>query len=133
MRRLRPSIRRVWLWGPAVLQMAAIFAASSISDVQELPGGTPGWLWHGAGYALLGALLLRALADGRRAGITAATAMAAVLCAALYGASDEWHQSFVPGRSPALDDLAADTFGAALAVGIAWAWAAVGLSRHPSF
>ncbi len=128
----RPFARRLWLWAPVALQMVVIFAASSIPDVQQLPGGTPDWLWHGTGYALLGGLMLRALAGGRRAGVTVATVVAAILCAALYGASDEWHQSFVPGRSATVDDLAADMSGAALAVSLAWAWAAVSPSRHRS-
>lgn len=118
------------MWGPVVLQMAVIFAASSIPNLEELPGGAPDWFGHGAGYALLGALLLRALAGGRRAGVRGATAIAAVLCATLYGASDEWHQSFVSGRSPALNDLAADTLGAAVAAGLGWVWGVASVSRR---
>ena len=118
-------IRRVWLWAPVVAQMAVIFAASSVPNLGELPGGTPDWVGHGAGYAILGALLLRALAGGRRAGVTAAVALWTVLGAALYGVSDEWHQGFVPGRSPSLADLAFDAAGAALAAGLGWAWARV--------
>jgi len=34
----------------------------------------------------------------------------------LYGMSDEWHQSFVPGRDTDLLDLLADTTGGLLAV-----------------
>ena len=34
----------------------------------------------------------------------------------LYGASDEWHQHFVPGRSCELGDWLADSFGAALGI-----------------
>jgi VanZ family protein len=33
-----------------------------------------------------------------------------------YGASDEWHQSFVPGRDADLLDLLADTTGGLLAI-----------------
>jgi VanZ family protein len=49
---------------------------------------------------------------------------AAVLAGSLYGVTDEWHQSFVPGRTPAADDLVADAVGS-----LAGALAAVGASR----
>ncbi len=38
-----------------------------------------------------------------------------VLFCSLYGLSDEWHQSFVPGRDASLGDWLADTIGAVLA------------------
>ena len=41
---------------------------------------------------------------------------ASVVIASLYGASDELHQSFVPGRSPEIGDWVADTLGALIAV-----------------
>jgi VanZ family protein len=37
--------------------------------------------------------------------------------------TDEWHQSFVPERMPAVDDLVADAAGAAAAV-LAGGWLA---------
>jgi VanZ family protein len=36
----------------------------------------------------------------------------------LYGISDELHQSFVPGRTPDVHDWIADTWGAAVAIGV---------------
>lgn len=45
----------------------------------------------------------------RRAGI-------AVLLTVTYGFLDEWHQSFVPGRTPDVRDIIADTTGAILAM-----------------
>jgi VanZ family protein len=47
-----------------------------------------------------------------------------LLVVSAYGASDEWHQSFVPGRSTDVRDWIADTIGAALAIGLyaGWAW-----------
>lgn len=118
--RRRPASERRWgwLWGPVLVQMGLIFAASSIPNLHELPGGTPDWLGHGVGYALLGALALRALANARLDGVTARTAAVAIVIAALYGVTDEFHQAFVPGRSPDLTDLAADTAGAVLAAAI---------------
>ncbi len=96
--------------------MAVIFAASSIPNLGPLPGGVSASLGHSIGYALLGALLLRALARGRLSGVTWGRALAAIALATLYGVSDEAHQSFVPGRSPDRFDVLADCVGAALAV-----------------
>jgi VanZ family protein len=119
-----PSLAaRLWLWGPVGAQMAVIFAASSVTDPGPLTGGAPDWAGHGAGYGVLAALLLRALAGGRLARVTSAAALWAVAGAAIYGVTDEWHQAFVPGRSPSLADLAADTAGAVLAAALGWAWA----------
>lgn len=42
-------------------------------------------------------------------------AMVVLLCL-LYGVTDEFHQSFVPGRTPDVKDLRNDGIGAALAM-----------------
>ena len=42
-----------------------------------------------------------------------------VLFCLLYGISDEFHQSFIPGRFPSVLDLVADTIGAMVVV---WIW-----------
>jgi VanZ family protein len=42
-------------------------------------------------------------------------AFSVVFCS-LYGISDEWHQSFVPGREPSAADWLADTSGAILSL-----------------
>jgi VanZ family protein len=39
-----------------------------------------------------------------------------IIFCSLYGVSDEWHQSFVPGRSSDVLDWVADTIGATVAV-----------------
>ena len=47
---------------------------------------------------------------------------AAVVAAILYGASDEFHQMFVPGRSAELGDLIADGMGGLIGASLAmWA------------
>src|SRR5262245_36462838 len=95
--------------------MTVIFIASSIPDVPPLPGGMSDTSGHSLGYAILGALLLRALAGGRMRGVTWRTALATVVLATLYGVSDEFHQSFVPHRTPDVYDVLADAIGAAAA------------------
>jgi VanZ family protein len=106
-------LTRLGLWGPVVLQMAIIFGASSLSNPGALPGGLSDKAGHFAGYLILSVLLVRALARGRASGATWRVLLVAVLGAALYGVSDELHQRFVPGRTPDVLDVAADSLGAA--------------------
>lgn len=119
---MRAWLTRLSLWGPVVLQMGVIFAASSVPNLRALPGGMPDWFAHGVGYAMLGALALRAFAGGRWGGVTARTVAAAAALAVLYGVSDELHQTWVPGRSASIDDVAADAAGAGLAVAAGLVW-----------
>ena len=92
------------LWGPVVLWAGFIFALSSVPD---LGTGLGGWdlllrkLAHAAEYAVLGALLVRAL---RRPGV-------AVALGVLYAVTDEVHQSFVAGRLGSPIDVAIDAVG----------------------
>ena len=104
------------LWGPVVVQMAIIFIASSIPNLTHTPGGVSDKTAHFAAYAILGVLLLRALAGASWTRIGARHAIGAWAMACVYGLSDEWHQTFVPGRTAAWDDLIADALGAGFAV-----------------
>ena len=112
------------LWLPPIAQMAIIFVASSIPDPGPLPGGVSDKSGHSIGYAILGAVLLRALARARWPGVTWKTALLAILIATAYGISDELHQWLVPGRSPEVLDVVADMNGAAIAVALIGAAAA---------
>ncbi len=103
---------RLGLWGPVVLQMAIIFGASSVSNPGALPGGISDKAGHFAGYLILSLLLVRALAAGRASGIGWRVLFLAVAATTLYGVSDELHQHFVPGRTPDVLDVAADSLGA---------------------
>ena len=115
----------LWLWGPVALQMAIIFIASSIPDVGALPGGVSDKTAHFAVYAVLGLLLIRALAGGRLSGVTWRAALVAIVITIGYGASDEFHQSFVPGRTPDIMDLATDGVGGLAAAALALAARAI--------
>ncbi len=109
-----------WLlrWGPAVLLMGLIFVASSTtgSDIPDfgvmnfifLKGG------HLIGYALLGAAYLHGMSWQRT--ISRSRIWTAAILAVLYAISDEWHQSFTPGRNPSLTDIFIDTAGGFLGI-----------------
>jgi len=92
-----------------------IFLASSRSHLVSsgVPQGDK--VAHFAVYGLLGTLVCR-LGRGWRAAVWA------VVAASAFGVSDEWHQSFVPGRSTEVADWVADTLGAAVAVGLYAGW-----------
>ena len=125
--------RLLFVWGPAVGLMAAIYFASDRSDAPRLMGGIPDVLAHAAAYAVLGAATLRGLAGARRAGATGRAALLAAFLAAVYGMADEFHQSFVPGRTAELRDVLADALGAAAGAAVGWAWSilpAVRAGRH---
>jgi VanZ family protein len=90
-----------------------------------MPEGVSDKSGHAAAYCGLGLVVLRALARGEWAGIGAGTSLAAIGLTTAFGASDELHQLFVPGRSADLRDLIADATGAAAGVIAAWLAAAV--------
>jgi hypothetical protein len=122
-RKLRASERpavRAWLarWLPALLVMVFIFAASSVPKAEVPDFGGYDWpvkkLGHLVIYGLLGIAWLWGLAPGRRPSWREAAL--AVLLAALYGATDEVHQRFVPGRGAAVLDVGIDALGALLGV-----------------
>ncbi|MDX6631137.1 MAG: hypothetical protein QOH00_3383 [Gaiellales bacterium] len=100
-------------WLPPLLWMAVIFALSAQHGGGHLAPAEVVLrkLAHVTEYFVLTALLLRAL---RRSGLTPAV-LAATGVALAYAASDEWHQSFVPGRTATPRDVAIDGLGIALA------------------
>lgn len=103
--------RWLWVWGPAVAQMALIFAISSLNKA-PIPPGVTDHFGHSLGYFMLSVAMFRAFAGASWVGVNWRSGALAVGCSVLYGLSDEFHQSFVPGRSPAWDDVVADGVGA---------------------
>jgi VanZ family protein len=144
--------RFIFYWLPLLLWMGVIFGAStnlgsprntSRFIVPFLLWLNPHMSWqtieqvhhcvrktaHAVEYAMLGFLIWRvvhtaaALASYRPAwhfGL-------ALLLAALYAATDETHQIFVPGRNASVRDVFLDTCGAGL--GLAVTWCAVRLRK----
>jgi VanZ family protein len=104
-----------------IAYLVVIFAGSSMPGPRDIPGGLSDKTAHFLEYAVLGLLLARALAGRRWLSIPLRYVVAAVVIAAAYAFSDEFHQLFVPGRVFDLHDMAADTLGASVAAGALWA------------
>ena len=65
---------------------------------------------HVTEYFILSLLVLRGIRAGKR-GVHLAWALAAIAVVGCYAALDEYHQSFVPGRTAAVSDVLLDTVG----------------------
>lgn len=104
-----------WRWLPAAGWMGVIFYLSSRTG-SELQGMFPFFnsfnFGHVVAYLILSILFYWALYPFRSGRIDIRL-LSIGLCF-LYGISDEWHQSFVPGRMPDLFDIVNDVIGACL-------------------
>ena len=90
--------------------MAAIFYVSSLPDPPAPPTSDKGLHW--LAYLGLAVLVVRALVRGLPKRIGPGVAAAAIAITVAYGATDEVHQLFVPGRTGDVYDLMADAAGA---------------------
>jgi len=105
-------------WLPPILWGLIIFSFSSLQV-----GSSNEIYWkdfvikktaHIVEYSILAVLLYRAMIgsdiEKKKAIIFA------ILIVSLYGFTDEFHQSFTPGREPRIRDVIIDTIGGALGV-----------------
>lgn len=110
-----------WWLLPAVAYAALIFWLShQPNPLPALTAALSDKLLHGAEYGGLAGLLALGLHRAGVRGIGRAALLAAALASA-YGASDEWHQSFVPHRTADVLDWVADSLGAAAGALLAFA------------
>jgi VanZ family protein len=111
---------RIGRWGPVIAMMALIFWLSGESTLPAPPGGLSDKQAHALVYGALAALWYRALAHGCWRELTWPRGLHAAIGATAYGATDELHQVFVPGRTADSLDLLYDATGAVCAVVIVW-------------
>jgi VanZ family protein len=104
--------------------MAAIFFVSSLEQ-PPAPTDVPDVDLHGLAYFGLMLVVLRAVAGGRWAGVTLGTLAIAWLITVAYGATDEWHQLYVPQRQAEIRDWYADAIGACVGGIAAKAWSII--------
>ncbi len=96
-------------WTPPILWLALILVGTSWPSISVGPDDLGlDKVAHFTAYTVLSALCLRAM---RRPTDWSAFVIV-VVGVALLGAVDEWHQSFIPGRSMSLLDWCADALGA---------------------
>jgi VanZ family protein len=111
--RLRRSI--ALRWAAVIAWMGVIFYLSSRPDLPNFAPGLPGLEeigGHLTVYGVLAALLWWAL----NSSAVRYPATWALVLAVLYGATDEFHQSFVPSRTMSVSDLMVDLIGASVAL-----------------
>jgi VanZ family protein len=105
-----------WLisWGPVVIWAGLIFYLSSI------PGLSTGWgvydlilrkAAHMTEYAVLTFLVQRAIRRTWSIFRLSGVLVVSFLFSFLYAISDEFHQGFVPGRTPSVVDVFIDSVG----------------------
>lgn len=109
---------------PVVVAMGTIFFLShqpgdSLS-LPEIPGMDK--VAHMAAYGFLAATLLVAFSDEQKQTKPKRVLWFTVLFSVLYGISDEFHQSFIPGRSSSFFDVLADCAGATLTAALWFRW-----------
>lgn len=119
--------RRLIRWLPMLLWMVTIFAISAQSP-QELPNlGT--WdllgkkLAHFIAYGMLALLALWGMGKGKQLAPSKEWRpfLLAFLITFLYAVSDEYHQTFVPGRNGNAWDVLIDSCGGMTALfGVWW-------------
>jgi VanZ family protein len=112
----------LYYWLPLIAYLALIVVQSHYPTPEAVPR-LPYFdlLLHIGGYGLLGLLLCRAYRSRWPEASRRSLARSAVLTAALFGLSDEIHQSFIPLRTADAWDVVADVIGAALGVGLYFA------------
>lgn len=114
---------------PVTMVMGIIFFLShhegSELPLPEIPGLDK--LLHAVAYGILAAAAIFAFMPATRRRQAGFVGLTVLLFSILFGISDEFHQSFVPGRFPAAGDILADTAGAALVV---YGWYRLSVSRQ---
>ena len=104
--------------------MAMLFGLSSLQTLPSPPAGFSFYDVHVAAYAGLAVLTARATGGGLR-DVSLRAVLAAIVISSLYGVSDEYHQSFVPGRRFDVLDMLADAIGSVAGASAVGAWSII--------
>jgi VanZ family protein len=121
----------LFYWLPVLLYVSAIFFVSSMSKPPNpihVPNSDK--IYHMCEYGLLGVLVGRALRHSVAPYSALAASMMTVALVMLIGATDEYYQSFVPGRECDFFDWLTDTTAGVLSQVLLWQlWSRFGRDR----
>jgi VanZ family protein len=115
-------INFLYFFLPIVVWMLVIFTFSSkptgVASTVDWQDFAIKKFAHIVVYGVLSVFVYRGL---RAYGVSRRTAfVVAVLFSVVYGTTDEYHQSFIAGRTPKVRDVGFDTIGATLSLLILW-------------
>jgi VanZ family protein len=109
-------------WFPVIIYSGIIFWVSSLPYVKTpMPKIHFDVILHMLVYMPFGFLLAKAIKNTKNSVSWKSLLGLVLLFSFLYGCSDEFHQSFVPGRSSEVLDLIADTIGGVIG-GYVYLW-----------
>jgi VanZ family protein len=111
---MTPALKKFFLyWLPVIVYLGIIFFLSSLPDLLAPEKVTHlDKITHFLEYGILSFLLARALTAQAPESWQKNFRLLAVIIAIIYGASDEIHQLFVPGRQCSFFDFVFDSLGA---------------------
>jgi hypothetical protein len=113
------NFRHRLLYGfPVMVYAGSIFLLSSLPQLVEEVSPFMGYdkLAHFMEYYFFGILICRWLLNKKNHLIRRYALFITLLIGTCYGVSDEWHQSFIPGRVASIWDVFFDAVGVAAAV-----------------
>jgi len=127
-----PKVKNfTYYWLPLILYCVFVYIQSDYPSPESLPSfELSDKLYHVAGYAVMGVLFYRAYQTLPFRDNIQMLVIFSMVSAALYGVSDEIHQSFVPYRDGNLLDAIADMLGAICGVYVFHLWTTARKSRH---
>lgn len=105
-------------WLPPAAWAELIFVLSSVPDLAP-PEVMQFRFWDKVAHAVVYAVLGMLIARGWSGTNSRYALLGTIITGTLYGASDELHQFFVPGRFSQITDIVADALGSTLG---AWVW-----------
>ena len=110
---------KIKLWLPVILWAGVIFFFSSQAINRPAPFSWTDFIFkktaHVTEYAIFFFLIFRAMSKNRQE-VSKKVFVWSLAIAVLFAFSDEWHQTFVPGREGTLRDVGFDSIGSLLSL-----------------